>query len=82
MTFTDTKCIGILKMKLIIIVMIKTSGIFKNMIVTSSTRTPSFCSDKNLSLVFSSPSSSDRLSTKNTYLQTSHELETWHVLRT
>ena len=35
-------------MKLIIIVMIKTSGIFKNMIVTSSTRTPSFCSDKNL----------------------------------
>ena len=37
MTFTDTKCIGILKMKLIIIVMIKTSGIFKNMIVTSST---------------------------------------------
>ena len=36
-TFTDTKCIGILKMKLIIIVMIKTSGIFKNMIVTSST---------------------------------------------
>ena len=50
-TFTDTKCIGILKMKLIIIVMIKTSGIFKNMIVTSSTRTPSFCSDKNLSLV-------------------------------
>ena len=31
--------------------MIKTSGIFKNMIVTSSTRTPSFCSDKNLSLV-------------------------------
>ena len=33
---------------------------------------------------FSSPSSSswsDRLSTKNTYLQTSHELETWHVYR-
>ena len=35
-TFTDKKCIGILKMKLIIIVMIKTSGILKNMIVTST----------------------------------------------
>ena len=60
-TFADTKCIGILQMKFIVIVMIKKRQAFskiwlwRHQLLTwlnrQLTRTPIFCSDKNLSLV-------------------------------
>ena len=47
-----------------------------------SSRTPSVCQYKHQSLVLLLLLLRIDCLQKNTYLQTSHELETWHVLRT